>query len=438
MAHRQLLRKVTTNFMVASRPKDAKLYNSEQLFENWRSCELVSAGFAVMSLIFATLEYELYYSDSRTHTNCAVKSDLDTFRFLMLMCSLVSLFFLVMRHYVKSIWKDYLSVMETSVLTASTFAHDINEPLTKKAPFLKPVLFIEALLLIIQPYPGLHIKINLPFKYQNTYMTTCYTLSELCYCVMFLRLILLVRAIANYTPYENYVARRYCHRYHVRPNMRFSFKCMMKMYPMPIVIFVIGIPCMIILGCIVRIFERPLIDLTNKEWDDPLNGIWFMFATMSTVGYGDYIPISYLGRTIAVFGYIVGGFIFALIMVSVQKEISLSENQTKAFTTVLLTDRAARTIQVAMKYNYKKNVLGEEHPSTKKKFRKLKNKIRLFKQKKEELDGLHTHNDHEFLQLKRSVKTIREELSEVYQKINLLAELATGRIQSGSRLNSRR
>ena len=121
------------------------------------------------------------------------------------------------------------------------------------------------MLLLIQPYPGMHVRVNIPFKYLDESLTTCYTLSELFYCIMFLRLLLLVRAIANYTPYENYVARRYCHRYGVRPNMRFSFKCMMKMYPMPIVVFVIGIPSMIILGCMVRLFERPLIDLTMKE-----------------------------------------------------------------------------------------------------------------------------------------------------------------------------
>ena len=414
--------------MAASRPPDAKLYNSEQLFENWRSCELVSAGFAVLSLVFATLDYELYYSEDRTHTNCAVKDDLETFRFLILMCSLVAVFFLVMRHFVKSTWKEYLFVMEGTNISNIAQAAEVMKQRKQKSQFMRPILFFEIILLLIQPYPGMHVKVQLPFRYQNNYMTTCYNLSELFYCIMFLRLLLLVRAIANYTPYENYVARRYCHRYQVSPNMRFSFKCMMKMYPMPIVVFVIGIPCMIILGCMVRIFERPLIDLTDKEWDDPLNGIWFMFATMSTVGYGDYIPISYLGRTVAVFGYIAGGFIFALIMVSVQKEISLSENQTKAFTTVLLTDRAARTIQIAMKYNLRRIKLGENHASTRRGFMKLTNSIKMFKMKKEELDGLRTQNDHEVVQLKRSVKGIRDELSMVYKKINLLAELATGNI----------
>ena len=429
MLKQKLMRLKTTNFMVASRPKDSRLYDSEQLFENWRSCELVAAGFANLALVFATLDYELYFSDDRSHNNCKTKSDLDTFRYLVVVCSFVGLYFLVLRHYHKSAWKEYLLKLEGTSMVSKTFADEFVKKYKKRARLLKPVFFLEIILLVIQPYPGLQTKVYLPFKYQNDYMSTCYTLSELFYCFMFLRLLLLMRAIANYTPYENYVARRYCHRYNVKPNMRFSFKCMMKMYPMPIVIFVIGIPSMIILGCMVRIFERPLIDLSLKEWDDPLNGIWFMFATMSTIGYGDYIPISYYGRTVAVFGYIVGGFIFALIMVSVQKEISLSENQTKAFTTVLLTDRAARTIQAFMKYIIKKKRLSDQHPNTKKKFVKLKQKIKLFKLKKEELEELHTQNDYEIIQLKKSVKSIREEISEVYRKINILAGLATGKMK---------
>lgn len=429
MLRQSLMRKNTTNFMVASRPSNSKLYGSERLFENWRSSELAASGFAVLSLVFATLDYELYYSDSRTHKNCSVKSYNDTFRYLIVVCSFVSMVFLFLRHYVKSIWKNYLLQIEgASGAISATFIADYIKQYKKKSRVFKPIFYAEMILMVIQPYPALHVKINMPFRYQDEYMQTCYNLSEIFYCVMFLRLLLLFRAIANFTPYENYVARRYCHRYNVKPNMRFSFKCMMKMYPMPIVVFVIGIPSMIVLGCMVRIFERPLIDLSLKEWDDPMNGIWFMFATMSTIGYGDYIPISYLGRTVAVFGYIVGGFIFALIMVSVQKEIALSENQTKAFTTVLLTDKAARTIQAFMKFLLKRKRTGDS-PSTRRKFKKLKEAIKHFKMKKEELDELRTQNDYEIIQLKNSVKVIREELTEVYKKINILSNIATGKIK---------
>ena len=144
----------TTNLMAASRPKDSKLFNSEQLFENWRSCELVSSGFAVMSLVFATLDYELYYSLDRTHSNCAVKSYKETFRFLIVMCSIVALFFLVMRHYIKSIWKEYLLMLEGTTMVSKTFAEDFVTKYKKRAKFLKPILFFEVLLPLFQPYPS--------------------------------------------------------------------------------------------------------------------------------------------------------------------------------------------------------------------------------------------------------------------------------------------
>ena len=157
-----------------------------------------------------------------------------------------------------------LKVEGTSAVS-ETFVDDFVEKFKQRSRFIKPIFFFEVLLIVVQPYPGMHVHVSLPFRYNDRYMITCYNLSEIFYCFMFLRLILLVRAVANYTPYENYVARSYCHRYNVRPTMRFSFKCMMKMYPMPIVVFLIGIPSMIILGCMVRIFERPLIDIHSME-----------------------------------------------------------------------------------------------------------------------------------------------------------------------------
>lgn len=424
---------VTQSIKVPSRNKESDLYYSEHLFNTWRLCEIVSAGFANLSLAFATIDYELYYSDGRTHTNCAIKSSEDTFRYLIVICSFITLFFLLIRHRIKYTWKEYLLGIESNSAHNMSFIKKDLKNYRKKSRFIKPSFIFEILLIAIQPYPGMHLHVSFPFKYQDTWTWTCYNLAELCYCVMFFRLILMLRAIGNYTPYENYVARRYCHRYNVTSNMRFSFKCMMKMFPLPIVVFIIGIPCMIVLGCMVRVFERPLIDLTNKEWDDPLNGIWFMFATMSTIGYGDYVPITYFGRTVSVIGYMVGGLLFTLVMVSVQTEISLSQNQAKAFKTVLVTDKAAQCIQAAIKYNSYKKKFGPDHPKSKRRFFKLDKKINSFKLNKEEVDDIYIRGDKEIINLKNSVKDLKEELSGLYKKVHLLSTLAVTKFQANNK-----
>jgi hypothetical protein len=434
---KRLLRIPTTNFMAANRFKTTNLYTSEELFENWRNSELISAGFANLGLIFATLDYEFFYAEHRTHTNCAVKEDSDLFRYLILMSSIVALFFLCMRHLAKSYWKAYLYEIEGKGLVRTTFVEKYAQKIKKQSRFFRPILALEVLSLLIQPYPAVNAHISLPFRYENRNMIICYTLSELCYCFMFFRLLMLFRAIGNFTPYENYVARRHCIRCNVRTNMRFSFKCLLKMYPMPIVIFVVCLPLMLVLGCMVRIFERPLVDLSEKEWEDPLNGIWFMFSTMSTIGYGDYIPFSYLGRTVTVFGYIAGGFVFALIMVSVQKEVSLTENQTKAFSTVLLTNEAARTIQAAMRYHIAKvRFFG----ATEARNRLVELKIRIagFKAKKKRLREENTELDYEVLEIRRDVKVIKEDVAGFYRSLHELADMVEGVQSPRLRLNSGR
>lgn len=426
MLGQSLIRTDTINPNTSKSGEIFMLSGTEEHFDNWRSSELVAAGFALLSLVFATMDYEFYFSDSRTHNNCSQKSEKGTFRYLIVMCSFVAIVFLFFRHYVKAIWKDCLIISEENGSPSAGIIGDIAKQYKRTTSIFKANFFAEMLLMVILPYPGMNVNVTIPLWYQGDYINTCYNLSELFYCVMFLRLLLVVRAASNYTPFENFVARRYCHRYNVKTNMKFAFKCLMKSYPIIIVMFVIGIPSLIIFGCMVRIFERPLMDINLKEWEDPMNGIWYMFATMSTIGYGDYYPISYPGRTVAFFGYIVGGFIFALIMVSVQKEVSLNEGQAKAFNIVNLTESAVMVMQAFAKYVITKKRSGET-PSTKGKYRNLRKAIKNFKDKKLELEDLRSQNDGENAQLQESVKIIKEELNEVHKKINLLTELAAKR-----------
>ncbi|OMJ96125.1 hypothetical protein SteCoe_302 [Stentor coeruleus] len=422
MLGQSLIRTDTINMNANKSGEIFMLSGTEKHFDNWRSSELVAACFAFLGLVFAALDYEFYFSDSRTHNNCAQKSINETFRYLIVMCSFVAMVFLFFRHYVKTIWKDCLIMTEDGNPSASIIA-DVAKQYKNTSSIFKPNFFAEMFLMLILPYPGMRTHVTIPLWYQGNYINTCYDLSELFFCIMFLRLLFVLRAASNYTPFENFVARRYCHRYNVKTNMKFAFKCLMKSYPIIIVIFVIGIPSLIIFGCMVRIFERPLMDINLKEWDDPLNGIWYMFATMSTIGYGDYYPISYPGRAVAFFGYLIGGFIFALIMVSVQKEVSLNEGQAKAFNIVNLTESAVMVMQAFARYVVAKNKVGET-PSTKGKYRSLKRAINHFKDKKLEIEDLRNQNDGENAQLQESVRIIKDELNEVHKKISLLSELA--------------
>lgn len=55
-----------------------------------------------------------------------------------------------------------------------------------------------------------------------------------------------------------------------------------------------------------------------------------MVVTMATVGYGDYIPKTHVGRIIAVFGMLVGTTIVAILTASVSSNLTMNANDTSA------------------------------------------------------------------------------------------------------------
>ena len=60
-----------------------------------------------------------------------------------------------------------------------------------------------------------------------------------------------------------------------------------------------------------------VIALEEPEVATPLDGIWWAFVTLTTVGYGDIAPTSPIGRTLAILLIILGISVIAIITASV-------------------------------------------------------------------------------------------------------------------------
>ena len=71
---------------------------------------------------------------------------------------------------------------------------------------------------------------------------------------------------------------------------------------------------------------------------------------MTTVGFGDLVPFSYIGRIIIMITSFWGGFLISLVIVSVTKIFELTRNQKKAMHHLFLTRKAASSITSAMRY----------------------------------------------------------------------------------------
>lgn len=128
------------------------------------------------------------------------------------------------------------------------------------------------------------------------------------------------------------------------------FKCYLQRYPGYTVATSL-IMSLLMLAYMMRIAERPTARTDGRMNYDPfINNVYMTVVTLTTVGYGDYAPISELGKVISIITAFWGGFIISLLIVSVGGIFSLSKKEEKAFHNLLLVKKAARSLVSALRY----------------------------------------------------------------------------------------
>jgi hypothetical protein len=76
---------------------------------------------------------------------------------------------------------------------------------------------------------------------------------------------------------------------------------------------------------------------------------------MATVGFGDVVPVSHVGRFLIMLTAIWGTFIFTLVIVAFSVVFNLSPHQKRAMHHLLLTRKAATTLTSALRYYNARN-----------------------------------------------------------------------------------
>lgn len=397
-------------------PPDPLYQHSKSLYFKWRIYELISASLSNFGIISSLIDYESGFSSSRTHENCSEHST-QTFRFITLAFTLLSLYFLLQRHWVKVKWYN----------TRPDRPIDSNKELKrsqikKKKRFLSWHLLFEILIFSIFPYPYLdaHITIiqsqreNSHDGFDNT-VHLCYTLSELLFVFTFVRFIYLLKALFNFTIYQDDNARYYCSRYKTKANVRFSVRCMLRTKPsLMIVAFII--PSFFVLGIFLRVFERPYQDVSKLNFSSYLNAVWCCAVTMATIGYGDLYPGTLFGRIVAISCAVWGAFAFSMIVFTLESSLQLTSNQNKAFQNIVRARSAAKVIASSLFYNLQKTRHGSSSSQAEKVFKKLKKRLTNFKTtiKKlgtnEIINKTEAKNKEKFKKLSRHMLRIEEKL----------------------------
>ena len=65
-----------------------------------------------------------------------------------------------------------------------------------------------------------------------------------------------------------------------------------------------------------RIYEIPYYRVIGYlDFEQFLSAVWLVVITMGTVGFGDIVPVTYVGRSIIMLTSIWGAFIITLVLV---------------------------------------------------------------------------------------------------------------------------
>ena len=325
--------------------------HSWQLQELWRSCESWTAFFATFSLVPATVDYELRYSQYRDNSNCATRSDIShVFRWLTLFLTIPAAFFLILRYLSKRQWlllkTSHLPKAQRSIRNYSRWS------------LLLLTLCLELLVLVLFPYPSFSdFHITLPEQNMSAPEGTsfpsapdCFLLAEVLYCLMFLRAFFLVRALLNYSGFNDSMARRICSLSDTSPNLGFNIRTMARGHPWVFLAAVIGL-CWVTFSQLMRVVERPYANISTCDFASVFNAQWFTVATLDNAPYGDYWPQTHVGRGISYIMAVISMCIVSVAYTLMSDFLEMSSREKDAFEQVASSRLAVRAIEAAYIYH---------------------------------------------------------------------------------------
>ena len=145
-----------------------------------------------------------------------------------------------------------------------------------------------------------------------------YLLGDFILVFMFLRVFFIVRALFNYNIYQDMYSTKLCRSYGFTANTRFSYKCMLKTRPGFTLRTTMFLSVVVLAYCL-RIFELQYYTAISRlDFENYFSAIWCVFITMTTVGYGDFFPVTFFGRIVCMISALWGTFLISMFIIVAQ------------------------------------------------------------------------------------------------------------------------
>jgi hypothetical protein len=132
--------------------------------------------------------------------------------------------------------------------------------------------------------------------------------------------------IIELTNWTDPKAQRCCAIFGVDANFLFGLKALMIQDPIQVVLYSFFFS-LIQLSMSLQIFEREV----DQNFRNITTAMWNVIITLTTVGYGDYYPMTNFGRFIGIITAFWGVFFVSLFVVALTNTLDLEESELRAF-----------------------------------------------------------------------------------------------------------
>lgn len=343
--------------------EDTQIFQ-ELFFKKFLICEKIVFPILFSSMLLAILEENFYFQENRsfyyieTQNGSVITARFDEgnsqswmilIRVVNVIISSVLAILFIVRKYA------YFKYLKSCFLI----------PLRKK--FHKHKFFFEflaeILLLMVQPYPLLDGKCSSRSVVFSSYY---YYNSTLTVIFLIIRLLFLLRSLLYFSNFSSAKANKICFDNGAKSGLLFTIKTEFKYATQRFVFLFVGV-FIVFLGILLRINERSFMHLSGFDWDYLWNSFWDIIITITSVGYGDYFPVSYFGRVVIGIAAMGGGFITSLIYIIFMQVTGFNKFEENAFNRIKATEsrielrkKAIRCVILSLTYNRAIGLLKSE------------------------------------------------------------------------------
>ena len=184
-----------------------------------------------------------------------------------------------------------------------------------------------------------------------------YFLSDYLMLFMYLRIFICLRTCFNFSVFSDAYTKKLCRSNGFENSFRFTIRCLFSVYPATM-FWTMFISITFSLAHLVRIFEYPLLltiyhtlqiekEASVSEVDQLdrfSNALYMTVMTITTVGYGDFVPHSAEGKCVMMVAALTGAVMISLFVLVTTAIFQLNKDETNVFRKVNLAQSAAKTI----------------------------------------------------------------------------------------------